>query len=54
MTTAKDAVRLLQLRPLPVAVASVPLAVDIQPDAEFFSFLFGRLAEARDGARARA
>jgi tetraacyldisaccharide 4'-kinase len=47
LTTAKDAMRLLPLRPLPVPMAFVPLHVAIEPAARFRDWLFGRLAEAR-------
>jgi tetraacyldisaccharide 4'-kinase len=47
LTTAKDAVRLLPLRPLPVPMAAVPLSVSIEPADEFREWLFGRIAEAR-------
>jgi tetraacyldisaccharide 4'-kinase len=47
LTTAKDAVRLLPLRPLPVAVAEVPLNVAVEPPGPFRTWLFGRLAEGR-------
>ena len=35
LTTEKDLVRLLPLRPLPLPVAWVPLQVSIEPAAEF-------------------
>ena len=47
LTTEKDAVRLLPLRPLPLPIAAVPLEVTVEPAAEFRSWLLGRLAEAR-------
>jgi tetraacyldisaccharide 4'-kinase len=47
LTTAKDAVRLLPKRPLPAAVAYVPLAVAVQPQAAFRTWLLDRLREAR-------
>ncbi len=47
LTTAKDAMRLLPMRPLPASVAYVPLGVAVQPEAEFRSWLFDRLREAR-------
>jgi tetraacyldisaccharide 4'-kinase len=47
VTTEKDAMRLLPLRPLPLPIASVPLDVTIEPAAAFQSWLAGRLAEAR-------
>jgi tetraacyldisaccharide 4'-kinase len=47
VTTEKDAVRLLPLRPLGVPVAFVPLAVTIEPADVFTPWLLGRLAAAR-------
>ena len=47
LTTAKDAVRLLPLRPLPVVVAAVPLEIAIEPAAAFDTWLRSRLDEAR-------
>ena len=47
LTTAKDAVRLMPLRPLPVPVAFVPLHVAIEPADAFRVWLFDRLNEAR-------
>jgi tetraacyldisaccharide 4'-kinase len=47
LTTAKDAMRLLPLRPLPVPMAFVPLRVAVEPAARFRDWLLGRLAEAR-------
>jgi tetraacyldisaccharide 4'-kinase len=47
LTTAKDAVRLLALRPLPVPIAAVPLEVSIEPAAEFREWLLTELREAR-------
>ena len=43
LTTEKDAMRLLALRPLPVPVASVPLTVRIEPANEFQSWLIERV-----------
>jgi len=43
LTTEKDLVRLLPLRPLPVPVAWVPLQVSIQPAEEFVAWLTSRL-----------
>jgi tetraacyldisaccharide 4'-kinase len=43
VTTAKDAIRLLPFRPFPVAIASVPLVVTIEPAAVFRDWLFERL-----------
>jgi tetraacyldisaccharide 4'-kinase len=47
LTTAKDAMRLLPMRPLPAALAYVPLAVTVRPETEFRTWLFDRLREAR-------
>jgi tetraacyldisaccharide 4'-kinase len=47
LTTAKDAMRLLPLRPLPAAVAYIPLTVTVQPEITFRTWLFDRLREAR-------
>jgi len=50
VTTEKDAVRLLPLRPLPVPVAAVPLEVNLDPLAPappFRDWLLGRLAQGR-------
>jgi tetraacyldisaccharide 4'-kinase len=47
LTTEKDAVRLLPLRPLPVPMAAVPLQVAVQPPARFREWLLHRLSEAR-------
>jgi tetraacyldisaccharide 4'-kinase len=46
VTTAKDAARLLRLRPLPVPIAFVPLAIAIDPP-RFREWMFERLAEGR-------
>jgi tetraacyldisaccharide 4'-kinase len=43
LTTAKDAMRLLPLRPLPVPVAYLPLTVSVEPAAVFRDWLFERL-----------
>lgn len=48
VTTAKDAMRLLRLRPLPVAIAAVPLQVEIEPAESFRMWLFDRLRKARE------
>jgi tetraacyldisaccharide 4'-kinase len=50
VTTEKDVVRLLPLRPLPMAVAWVPLAMTIEPEAAFGTWLAEAIAAAR-GAR---
>lgn len=47
LTTEKDAMRLLPLRPLPVPVAAVPLLVDVEPPDLFRDWLLRRLAEVR-------
>ena len=39
--------RLLRLRPLPVAIASVPLEVNVAPLAEFRDWLVARVREVR-------
>jgi tetraacyldisaccharide 4'-kinase len=46
LTTEKDAVRLLPLRPLPFAAAFVPLTVTIEPEDVFIPWLLDRLAAA--------
>jgi tetraacyldisaccharide 4'-kinase len=50
LTTAKDAVRLLRFRPLPMPAAFVPLDVTVEPEAEFRAWLLGRLAARRSAA----
>jgi tetraacyldisaccharide 4'-kinase len=45
VTTEKDMVRLLPLRPLPFAVAWRPLHVRVEPHDRFVSWLLARLAE---------
>jgi tetraacyldisaccharide 4'-kinase len=47
VTTAKDAVRLLPLRPLPVSIAAIPLEVAVEPAEEFDEWLRVRLREVR-------
>ena len=47
LTTEKDAVRLLPLRPFPVPIAAVPLDVTVEPAAEFAAWLDTRCREAR-------
>jgi tetraacyldisaccharide 4'-kinase len=47
LTTEKDAIRLLPLRPLPMAIAAVPLEITIEPRDAFRSWLLSRLDEAR-------
>jgi tetraacyldisaccharide 4'-kinase len=44
LTTEKDAVRLLPLRPLPFTAAFVPLTVTIEPEDVFTRWLLDRLA----------
>jgi tetraacyldisaccharide 4'-kinase len=47
LTTEKDAVRLRWMRPLPVAIAAVPLVASVEPAATFRAWLMDRLREAR-------
>jgi tetraacyldisaccharide 4'-kinase len=47
LTTEKDLMRLLPLRPLPIPVAWVPLRMTIEPAAAFRAWLGERLAMAR-------
>jgi tetraacyldisaccharide 4'-kinase len=47
LTTEKDAVRLLPLRPLPVPVAAVPLQVTVEPSDRFRDWLMARIEEVR-------
>lgn len=47
ITTEKDAVRMLPLRPTPVPVAMVPLVAAIEPEAQFREWLLASLAGAR-------
>lgn len=56
LTTAKDAVRLLPLRPLGVPAAFVPLTVSVEPAASFGAWFFERLRHirARRGDAAKA
>ena len=51
LTTEKDAVRLLPLRPLPFAAAFVPLTVTIEPEDVFTRWLLARLAAAHTAGR---
>jgi tetraacyldisaccharide 4'-kinase len=51
LTTEKDVMRLLPLRPLPVPVAWVPLSVEIFPVEAFRSWLAARLEAARRSRR---
>jgi tetraacyldisaccharide 4'-kinase len=48
LTTEKDAMRLLPLRPVPVAAAAVPLRVAIEPAADFGPWLLDTLREVRE------
>jgi tetraacyldisaccharide 4'-kinase len=47
LTTEKDAMRWLPLRPLPMRVAAVPLTVTIEPAAAFHAWILERLREVR-------
>ena len=47
VTTEKDAMRWLPLRPLPFAMAAVPMTVEIGEGGEFQSWLLNRLCEVR-------
>lgn len=47
LTTEKDAVRLLPLRPLPIPVAAVPLEISIEPGTRFREWLMAKWAEVR-------
>jgi hypothetical protein len=47
VTTEKDAMRWLPLRPLPFAMAAVPLTVEIGAGGEFDTWLLARLREVR-------
>jgi tetraacyldisaccharide 4'-kinase len=47
VTTEKDAVRLMPLRPLPLPIACVPLVAGVEPEDEFRTWLLDRLAGAR-------
>jgi tetraacyldisaccharide 4'-kinase len=47
VTTEKDAMRWLPLRPLPFAMAAVPLTVEIGDGSEFGAWLLARLREVR-------
>jgi tetraacyldisaccharide 4'-kinase len=47
LTTSKDAVRMLPMRPFAVAVARVPLAVHVEPAAAFCSLVIDRVRHAR-------
>ena len=47
VTTSKDAVRMLPLRPLPVSMACVPLTVSVEPAGQFHDFLLDHLRLAR-------
>jgi tetraacyldisaccharide 4'-kinase len=47
VTTEKDAIRLMPLRPLGMPVAVFPLVVSVEPAVEFKAWLIDRLAEVR-------
>jgi tetraacyldisaccharide 4'-kinase len=47
VTTEKDLVRLLPLRPLPAPVWWVPLRVSVEPAAEFAAWLADRCSAGR-------
>jgi hypothetical protein len=47
LTTAKDAMRLLPMRPWAASIAYVPLFVAVQPEALFRTWLLDRVREAR-------
>jgi tetraacyldisaccharide-1-P 4'-kinase len=53
VTTEKDYVRLLPLRPFAMPIAAVPLQFAIEPADQFRQWLLGRLAAAREGATTR-
>lgn len=52
LTTEKDAVRLLPLRPLHARIAWIPLHVSIDPAGEFDSWVCESVAHAREARRA--
>jgi tetraacyldisaccharide 4'-kinase len=52
LTTEKDVMRLLPLRPLPMPVAWVPLSVSVEPAEDFRLWLRWRLQQARQGSAA--
>ena len=47
LTTEKDAMRLLPMRPIGLPVAAVPLTVAVEPMAGFREWLIGRVGEVR-------
>jgi tetraacyldisaccharide 4'-kinase len=47
LTTEKDAMRLLRLRPFPVPIASIPLEVVVVPAPEFGDWLVARVRQVR-------
>jgi tetraacyldisaccharide-1-P 4'-kinase len=47
VTTEKDAVRLLRLRPLPVPIAAIPLDVTVTPADGFREWLVAKVREVR-------
>lgn len=52
LTTEKDLVRLSPYRPLPFAAAWIPLAIDMEREEEFRSWLFSRVGCAREARAA--
>lgn len=48
LTTEKDVMRLMPLRPMPLPLAWVPLEVSVEPGAEFRAWIADRLAAARE------
>ncbi len=54
LTTSKDAVRLLPLRPFPFALYEQPLRITIEPAVEFTAWLRGRRDQARTTRAAQA
>jgi tetraacyldisaccharide 4'-kinase len=53
VTTEKDLMRLLPLRPIPAPLAWVPLNVRIEPELEFRSWLQSRINESQGSGRSR-
>lgn len=47
VTTEKDAMRLLPLRPLPIAIAAVPLEARVEPADAFRTWLLQQVSEVR-------
>ena len=50
VTTEKDVVRMLPLRPLPVPVAWLPLSVRVEPAGEFVAWLGERIGSVASGS----